>query len=316
MATHVKSFDLVGKKEAIADVISMITPTDTPFLSSIGTEKITNTYFQWLEDELRAVAKNTTLEGADAVDTDRDQPSFRENSTQILSETFKVSGTSEAVKLYGRESVVAYETAKTGKLVKMDLEHSLVGTRQTRVAAAAATEGEFAGVQAMIHADVTTDILSGDTTASVLAEDDVVDTHEKLYNEGSDATILMVIPSLTKTISGWAQSSARTLNVDQKEKKLSNVINVYESPFGTLRVVKNRRMYNEPTDTGATIPGSDALLYTPEQWKLMVLRAWFREKLAKTGDADRWMVVGEYSLKHKNFRASALIEGIGGSTPA
>lgn len=293
MPTHLKSFDIVGKKDAISDYIALIDPSDTPFLSSIKSEKITNTYFQWMEDQLRAPAKNAKLEGADAVDTDRDQPSMRFNGTQILTETFRVSGTSEAVKMYGRDSVVARETMKTGKVTKMDLEHSLVGTGQTYVAATASVEGEFAGVQAQIHADTTSD---NGGTGRALTEVLVVDTHEKLYNAGSDATILMVKPNDARTISDFQADSSRTVNQDADAKKITKVVNVYESPFGTVRVVKNRRLR-----------ATDALMYDPKSWKLVTLRNWFREKLAKNGDSDRWMVVGEFSLKHMHQKMSALI---------
>lgn len=294
---NLKTFDLVGKKEDVSDYIELITPTDTPFLSSIGTESIKQTLYQWQEDQLRAVAQNAKLEGADGVDTTRDQPAMRSNGTQIIAETFKVSGTADAVKLYGRDKVSARETMKTGKLVKMDLEHSLIGTGQTYVAASEAVAGIFAGVQAQIAAGNQID--AGAAATDPLTEATIVNTHEKLYNEGSDATILMVKPSDSKVISGFGQLSGRTVNVENADKKLTKVINIYESPFGTVRVVKNRR-----------IRVTDALLYDPKNWKLTVLRNWFREKLAKTGDADRWMIVGEFGLKHSHQKASALITGV------
>lgn len=293
MTTHLKSFDLVGKKEDVADYISMITPSDTPFLSSIKTEKVHNTLYQWQEDQLRAVAKNAKLEGADAVDTDRDQPTMRQNGTQILEETFRVSGTADAVKTYGRDKITARETMKTGKLLKMDLEHSLVGTGQTYVAATASVAGEFAGVQAQIASAVTEE---NGGTGRDLSEQLIIDAHERLYNEGSDATILMIKPSDSKVVAGFSQASGRTVQVDNGEKKITNVVNVYEGPFGTVRVVMNRRLRS-----------TDALLYEPKNWKLAVLRNWFREKLAKTGDSDRWMMVGEFGLKHSNQLATALI---------
>lgn len=296
MSQHLKSYELVGKKEDVADYISMITPSDTPFLSSIKTEKVHNTLYQWQEDQLRAVAKNAKQEGADAVDSTRDQPTMRQNGTQILEETFKVSGTADAVKLYGRDKVTARETMKTGKLLKMDLEHSLVGTGQTYVAGASGVAGEFAGVQAQIAASNTLENSTGPNTPRDLSETLIVTAHETLYNEGSDATVLMVKPSDTKIIAGFSQTSNRTHDVRMGEKKITNVINIYESPFGTVRVVKNRR-----------IRSTDALVYDPKNWKLTVLRNWFRTKLAKSGDADRWMMVGEFGLKHSNQKATALI---------
>lgn len=290
---HLKSFDIVGKKEDVSDYISLITPSDTPFLTAVGTEKIHNTLYQWQEDQLRAVAKNTKLEGHTANDTTRDQPVMRSNGTQILSETFRIARTTDSVKTYGRDKTSARELMKTGKLLKMDLEHSLVGTAQTYVAAAEATAGEFAGVQAQIHANTT--LLNGGTPRA-LTETLIVSAHEALYNEGSDATTLMVKPSDTKIISAFSQASGRTVNSDMGEKKVSQVVNIYESPFGTVKVVKNRR-----------IRAADALVFDPKNWKLAVLDNWSVEKLAKDGDSERWFVVGEFGLKHTNQKASARI---------
>ena len=299
MPTHLKSFDLVGKKEDVSDYISMLDPTDTPFLSAIGTEKITNTLYQWQEDQLRGEQKNAKLEGFDAQDSNRDQPTMRSNGTQILEETFRVSGTSDAVKVYGRDKITTRETFKTGKVLKMDLEHSLVGTGQTYVQATAAVPGEFAGVQAQIATDVTVTADDGSGGADDLAEAHVIEAHQKLYDEGADASTLMIKPSDAIVVAGWATSTGRTIQVSNGEKKLTNVINVYEGPLGTVRVTKNRR-----------IRATDALMFDSKNWKLMVLRNWFREKLAKTGDSDRWMVVGEFGLKHVNRKASALITNL------
>jgi hypothetical protein len=55
------------------------------------------------------------------------------------------------------------------------------------------------------------------------------------------------------------------------------------------------------------LKAKDTLVYDPEMWKKVTLRPWFRETLAKTGDNTTMMIVGEFSLKHKNQRASAVI---------
>lgn len=292
--THLKSFDIVGKKEDVSDYISMLDPTDTPFLTAIGTEKVENTLYQWQEDQLRAETKNAKVEGFEAADSTRDQPVMRSNGTQILEETFRVSGTADAVKLHGRERVTTRETFKTGKLLKMDLEHSLVGTGQVYVQAAATVPGEFAGVQAQIDASVTTD-----AAATALSEAQVVGVQEKMDAEGAEGTVLMVKPSDMKVVAGWASATGRTVQVSNGEKKLTNVVNVYEGPLGTVRVVKNRRLR-----------ATDALIFDPKHWKLAVFRDWFREKLAKTGDSERYMVVGEFGLKHLNRKATGLIKNI------
>ena len=292
---HLKSFDLVGKKEEVSDIISLITPSDTPFLSSIGTEKVQNDLYQWQEDQLRAVATNAKLQGADGVDTTRDQPTMRTNGTQILAETFKIAGTTDAIKTYGRDKTSLRELMKTGKLLKMDLEHALVGTAQTYTVATESVAGVFAGVQAQIAAGTTTTL----GTAGPITETLIVELHQKLYNEGSDGTILMVKPSDSRIIAGFSQQSNRQMYVSNGETKVTNVVNIYESPFGTVRVTKNRRIRSQ-----------NALIYDPKNWKLAVLRNWFTEKLAKTGDSQRWMAVGEFGLKHTNRLASAQLANL------
>jgi hypothetical protein len=53
MANEFSSFDVVGKKEDVSDIISNITPTKAPFTSLVKSTSVHNTVFSWQEDELR-----------------------------------------------------------------------------------------------------------------------------------------------------------------------------------------------------------------------------------------------------------------------
>jgi hypothetical protein len=77
------------------------------------------------------------------------------------------------------------------------------------------------------------------------------------------------------------------------------VIDLYVSPFGEYKVVLNRQLL--PTV---------AWLLDPSMWKDVTLRSWTRTPLAKTGDSNRQMVVGEYGLKNTNYLSSPLITNI------
>ena len=46
MANTFTNYEVIGKVEDVSDIISNISPTDTPFQSSIGKETIKNTLFQ------------------------------------------------------------------------------------------------------------------------------------------------------------------------------------------------------------------------------------------------------------------------------
>jgi hypothetical protein len=53
-----------------------------------------------------------------------------------------------------------------------------------------------------------------------------------------------------------------------------------------------------------------AFMYSPDMYKKCTLRPWTKENLAKDGDSNRTMVVGEFSLKHKNFKAAGYVNAI------
>ena len=57
------TYEQKGIMEDVSSIITNLTPYDTPFLSSIGTEKVHNTKFEWQEDSLRAGAANAKTEG-------------------------------------------------------------------------------------------------------------------------------------------------------------------------------------------------------------------------------------------------------------
>ena len=62
-----KTNDAVGLREDLIDTIYDISPTETPFMSSIGKTKATATYHEWQTDSLAAVdTSNAAVEGADA----------------------------------------------------------------------------------------------------------------------------------------------------------------------------------------------------------------------------------------------------------
>lgn len=306
--THVRTYDQIGKKEDVSDVISMITPTKTPFQASIKGEGAKQTVYQWLEDNLRAVTDNAVAEGADATDAATVQPVLRSNTTQILTKTFRVSGTADVVSLYGRAKETAHQMMKAGAEVKRDLENALVGTGQTRVDGDGATARKFAGVQAQIDAAVTEAAPDGDagtagTQASPLTEDLVLNVLKKIYDEGAEVDVLMIKPGDALRVANFAYRKTagdadRSRAIGQ-DKKLVNAIDIYVSPWGEVRVVLNRFLRS-----------TNAIAYDPANWRLITLRPWFRQKLAITGDSERHQLLGEYGLKHKNFKASGLITNL------
>src|SRR5215813_13437204 len=88
------SYESVGNREDLSDLIYRIDPTDTPFISGIEREKATAVNHEWQTQALAAVdTSNAVLEGDDAT-TDVVTPTVRlGNIAQISDKVARVSGT-------------------------------------------------------------------------------------------------------------------------------------------------------------------------------------------------------------------------------
>ena len=126
------SYDQVGKAEDVSDIITDISPTDTPFYSSIRTEKVNARVFEWQEDSLAAAANNAQVEGADPTMATLTATTLRTNNCQIMTKAFQVSATADAIKTYGR----AKETAL--KLVAQYKPCELLGSLSQKIRLSAA----------------------------------------------------------------------------------------------------------------------------------------------------------------------------------
>lgn len=291
MATYT-TYDQVGKAESVADIISDITPTDTPFFTMIKSEKVAARTYSWLEDSLQAAAVNAQVEGADASIGNLVDAVERTNTTQILSKAFAVSATADAIKTYGRAKETAYQLGKALKEIKRDLEKAYVGVDQASVSGDGATARKMASVSQQIT----------NTTASSdgnLNEAQLLAAGQAAYEAGSDPSILMIRPADAQDVAGWTGSSGRYREFQDGTKTLVNVVDLYVGPYGEYKVVLNR---HQLTDR--------AFLIDPSMFKSVVLRPFTRTLLAKTGDADKHHIVGEYSVKHTNFGDSQMITGL------
>lgn len=310
----ITSYLSTGVKEEISNVITNIDPTATPFQTALKEESLDNKFFQWLEDTLNAAAANAQIEGFTPTSMTATQPSTRSNYTQILQKTVAVTGTNQSIKYYGRAKELAYALAKAGEEVKKDLELAMIGSSGYAtaggVAGSVSVARQFAAYQAMIDPTVTFYQDTGTTTIgastpTALSEDVLLALNLALYNNGSEATTIMLKPGDALKMANFAykQSAAnvvqRSRELTSSENTITNVVDFYKSPYGTQRVVLNRN-----------IKTTDALVYDPKYWSKPVLRPWFRETLAKTGDMVTVMMVGELSLKHKNFKASGMIRSL------
>jgi hypothetical protein len=291
------SYEQIGIKEDVSDIITDITPTDTPMVSLIKTQKVNNRTYQYQTDALAAAGANAQIEGADPTMATLTPTTMISGTTQILTKAFQVSATSDAVATYGRAKETAYQLARALKAIKRDLEFAYVGASNAEVAGNNTSGGT---AREMDSADQLIDSATTEAGGSAaLTEQKLLNLGEKVFNEGGDPSIFMIKPGDAQVVSNFTGSSGRNRTFNDGQTTLTNVVDLYVSPYGEYKTVLNRHQMT-----------THAFLLDPSMWRSAVLRPFSRTLLAKTGDSEKHFVVGEYGLMHMNPKASGMINAL------
>ena len=304
-ADSFSTYDAIGNREDLSNIIYDISPTTTPFMSGIAKVPASATLHEWQTDSLAtASATNAVIEGDDAT-TDASTPTVRlTNQSQISDKVPRVTGTQRAVDSAGRADEFALQIMKKSKELKRDVESSLLASN-AKVAGNDTTARETAGIGAWIATNTDrgatgtdptgdgTDV-PGAGTPRAFVEAQLTAVLEACYNSGGNPDTIMVGATQKSALSGFSGNATR--NINSGEKKLVNAINVYVGDFGDLVVIPNRFQVQ-----------TDALVLEMDMWAMAVLRDFQEEDLAKTGDTDRKQILVEYSLESRNEAASGVI---------
>ena len=278
-----------GNREDLLDIISNISPTDTPMFSRFGKTKANATYHEWMQDSLSDAASNNAIEGADFSFS---VPSARTrvgNYTQIFTKTAEVTGTQEVVSKAGVKSEYSYQMQKAMKEIARDVEYELVNS--SSASGDSGTARGFSGVLEFISSNNET---GSGTGTQALTETLYNDALQDIYDAGGNPDVTYANGWQKRKISSFSTPSTR--NIDADDKKLVASIDVYESDFGLQEIILDRYM---STDTIA--------LLEEDKWKVAVLRPFKMEEVSKVGDAKRGAIVGEMTLESLNEAASGKI---------
>jgi hypothetical protein len=312
MATF-QTYQSIGNREDLTDVIYNISPTDTPFMSSVGKTKATAVYHEWQTDALAAaVANNAAVEGADATSLTVTPTARVGNRTQISTKTVQIAGTQESVDKAGRKSEKAYQLAKASSELKRDMEKTLL-SNNVAAAGNSSTARTLGGLQAWLGTNAVLGASgtagSGGTTARVSGTDAAFteamlkSAVKQAFVQGGNPSVLMVTPTQKQVVSGFAGIAAQRYEAPSNAPTtIVGAADVYLSDFGTLSVVPNRFMTADSGDGGEV-----AFVLDPEYAAVAYLRPFQTNELAKTGDSEKTQLLVEYTLEVKNEKAHAII---------
>ncbi len=313
----------VGNREQLSNIVSRITPEDTPIYTMAGKEKVKGTHPEWEIDELRAPAENIQTEGDDYSFSAITQPERVGNYTQIFRDGWIFSGTQEAVENAGNIVKAAEKKVKAAIEVRKDIELAIV----TNNASVAGATREFGSLPSWLTTNVSrnsgsnggfssgTGLTVAETTGTQRAFTKTLldGVMQSAYQEGANVSKVVVSPyvkSVFVTFMSDANVAEFRYAVDGKGKNtIVGTADIYEGPFGKVMVEPNRVMA-----TSAAV-ARRAFLLDPEMLAVASLRPIQEDPdLAKTGDNKKGVIIGEVTLKVKNEAGLGVVADLFGLT--
>lgn len=317
----------VGIREDLDDVVSRITPSDTPIYSMCDKQGAKNNHPEWEIDVLRAPAQNAQEEGDDYSFNTVVPPVRVGNYTQIFRESWIISRTMESSDDAGSVQKRKYQKLKKGIEIKKDIEFALV----SNTASVSGNTRFLGSIPSWLASNVSrgsgganggfvtaTGLTAAETTGTQRAfSKTILDAVAALgFSNGANFTDLVVSPYV-KGVFATLMSDANVANFYYNTTRgQSNAIianaDFYEGPYGKLKVSMNRVMA-----TAAAV-ARRAFFIDRDYVAMKVLDPIREDKdVAKTGDAQKGVVIGEMTFKTANeagLGVAADLFGLSAST--
>lgn len=308
--------DIVGVAEDIEDVIRKLYPMDTWAFTNAAKKKATNVFHQWQTDALAsAVDTNAQIEGDAATYAAVAATTLLGNYTQISRKTVRLSGTAQSVKMYGRAKELARVIAKQGLELKRDIEKSFWANKGSEPGGDS-TARVSAGMEAQLYTNYTKAGSAGGTTAAfgsgvfnaptdastkgTFSETDLRGALEQAWTDGGDPSVIVCGPFQKARVATFAGATAFAGFYNPNQGKAQGAViggvSVYVSDFGDHKVVLSRY-----------VRAQTVFCIDPNYVSIAWLRPIKYEELAKTGDADNGMLVGEWTAVCDNPSAHSKV---------
>ena len=301
-------FALTGKREDIADEISIITPIDSPFYHAIGSTTVTAMKHEFMTDAIETPGQNKAKIGSDPTIEASEQPVKLHNFVQLQEKSFSLSDSSTAVTTVGNSGGYDYQKALKMKALVGDIEWAFL--REVAVEGDAATEPSMKGMLNWIttNLDKAADgTLEADGTvtggsAREFTKELVKSVLQNMYSAGGGGSGKMLTAycgSVQKDkFDGFAATgnNRRAISKDQVDDK----VDLYITSWGSVKAEIHRTM---PTDVFVILD----LAY----WKKATLVPVGVDELAKTSRSNsKYHMTVQHTLEAKNELSAGRITNL------
>ena len=301
------SYDAVGIKEDLSDIITNVSPEETPFYTKCRKTSASNTLVEWQTDALRSSADNKHIEGDETTADAATATSRLNNRTQIFKNAVTVPDTDEGLDKAGRAAEIAYQTLKIAKEQKLDIEKALFASN-AKVAGSSTVARELAGAPAWMTSNITNTGTGGadptgdgtdtrtDGTQTAFAQADFDSCMQSIWENGGNPDTVYLSAFQMNVALGFTGNNNQRSAVQAGDERVIKSLAVYVTPWGTVEFIPTRENR-----------GRDVFIMQDDMWEVAVLRPTKNIELAKTGDATKRQVVTELTLCAKNEAANGMV---------
>ncbi len=293
----------IGNREDLSDVIYLVDPYDTPFLTGVPRVDATSVLHEWQTQSLTAATSgNAAGEGNDPDASAVTVTTRLANTCQISDKVPRISGTQQAVVSAGRRDELAYQVTLMTLELRRDMESSLLANKD-EVTGGTTTARVLGGIDSWINTNVDLGVggsagslgntVRTDGTNRSSSEAGLKAVIKLAWDNGGDPDTIMVGSFQKQKFSGFGGNATRV--VDAQAEKLVAGIDIYVSDFGQMSIIPNRFQIAE-----------GAYVLQMDMFAVAYLRPVHIRDLAKTGDSDRRQILAEYTLESRNEQASGL----------
>ena len=300
------TYDSVGIREDLSNVIHNISPEETPFYSKAAKKAAKNTLVEWQTDSLRASAANAHIEGDATTAEARAATTRLGNYTQIFKNAVVVSDSDDNVDNAGRAKEIAYQTLKIAKEQKLDIEKALFANN-ARAAGNSTTARELAGAPAWLTTNTVAGVGGADPTGD--GTDARTDGTQAAFSQANFDTVMQSIwvaggkPDTVylsafqmNVALGFTGNNNQRSSVQAGDERVVKSLAVYVTPWGSVEFMPSRENRSR-----------DVFIMQDNMWEVASLRGTKNVALAKTGDNTTRQVVTELTLCAKNEAANGII---------
>jgi hypothetical protein len=271
-------------REDLLSIMTNLTPTETQLVTGLATSVAKSRKHEWLTDTLTAAKANAYAEGADASYNSLTHPERMTNYTQILMQGFQVSDSEEAVDQAAFNSRYQYEATKALKMIKNDLEFSVMRGAMPSGMGTDSYAGVMAGIKNWL-------CITCNLSGVSLSELQLNDYLQNVWDKGTEVNAIYCPMTIKRRISGFTANATKYF--EQNDRRLINAIDVYSSDAAKLvKLFPHRHVSIAGTDTNNDFVGINEDLF-----RIAYLRKPTIREMAKTGDATKGNIVIEATLE-------------------